>query len=151
MKMNLLYLTLFSYSICLSQSNISTVNSGSIISPTSQLSIGEIFINPVNENQTSSGIIGILAQVNQQTLEVQELDLTASIKVYPNPTAAKIYLQTTENLQGEVVSIYNNVGQLVIQTKVASDYSIDLEDLAVGIYIIKLSNKHYNSFKIIKR
>ena len=149
-KQKIALIFLLSIEFINAQSNVKTLNSGSIIAPKSVISIGEIIINPVSPNQSSSGIIGILAQVNQQQLEVKQFDLSNNIKVFPNPTEAKIYFETTENLQNETVSIFNNTGQLVTQTKIATDNSVDLESLATGVYLIQFSNKNYSSFKIIK-
>lgn len=132
------------------QTSILTVNSGSIIASNSVISVGEIVVNPVNPNvSSSSGIIGILAQTNQ-TLEVAQFDLTSTIIVFPNPTMAAIYFQGSENLHNEDVSIYDNSGRLISQTKISADNSLNLESLASGIYLIQFTNKNYNSFKIIK-
>lgn len=131
------------------QSVIKTINSGSLITSQSSISIGEIVINPT-QNQSSSGLVGILAQVNQQQLEVAQFDLSKDIVVYPNPTTAAIYFKTSENISNELVSVYNNTGQLVLQSKVATDNSLNLNELSGGIYLIQFSNKKINSFKIIK-
>ncbi len=149
MKSILPIITLLLSFFCNSQSLIKTINSGSLITPKSSVSIGEIVINPT-QNQSSSGIIGILAQVNQQQLEVAQFELSKDIVVYPNPTVSSIYFKTSENLLNENVSIYNNVGQLVAQSKLTSDNSLDLSNLSSGIYMIQFSNKKINSFKIIK-
>jgi uncharacterized protein YwlG (UPF0340 family) len=140
--------------VCLSgkaQSIVQSVNSGSIIGSSSSISIGEIVVNPVNESQSSSGIIGILAQVNQQTLEVPQLDLNSKITVFPNPTTSVISFQTKVDLVNEKVSVYNLSGKLVSKKQVSTENSIDLSDVANGVYLITFENKKINSFKIIKR
>ena len=140
--------------VCLSgkaQSIVQSVNSGSIIGSSSSISIGEIVVNPVNESQSSSGIIGILAQVNQQTLEVPQLDLNSKITVFPNPTTSVISFQTKVDLVNEKVSVYNLSGKLVSKKQVSAENSIDLSDVANGVYLITFENKKINSFKIIKR
>ncbi len=136
--------------ICQAQSAIQTINSGSVIDPKSMISVGEIYITPANANLPSSGIIGILAQVNQQQLEVNQFALTENISVYPNPTVAKIYFESKENLQNQKVAVYDNLGKLIRQTKVATDNSVDLESLSSGIFVIQLNDNNVNSFKIIK-
>lgn len=142
---SLLLLSLFGKA----QSVIQSVNSGSLITPKTSVSIGEIVINPT-QNQSSSGIIGILAQVNQQQLEVAQFELSKDIIVYPNPTVATIYFKTSENIANEMVSVYNNSGQLVLQSKIEADNSLNLDQLSSGVYLIQFSNKKFNSFKIIK-
>ena len=133
-----------------SQSVIQSVNSGSIISSSSSVSIGEIVIVPVNQTQSSSGIIGIFAQVNQ-TLEVPQLELSEKITVFPNPTMAMIYFQTEISLTDERISIFNLSGQLVSQKQITAENALDLSELSTGVYLIRFTNKSINSFKIIKR
>jgi hypothetical protein len=130
-----------------SQSVIQSVNSGSIISSNSSVSVGEIVVIPVNPNQLSSGIIGILTQTQ---LEVPQLELSSKITVYPNPTTSTIYFQTDTNLSDEQVSIFNLSGQLVSENKITSDKAMDLSELSAGVYLIRFKNKNINSFKIIK-
>ena len=133
------------------QSVVQSINSGSIISANSSISIGEIVIIPENQNQLVSGIIGILAQVNDQTLEVPQLELTNAIRVFPNPTTNSISFQTATDLTNEKISIYNLSGQLVSKKQVSGGNALDLSDVAKGVYLIQFDNKKINSFKIIKR
>lgn len=150
-KYLLLLLTIISGSLY-AQSNILSVNSGGIIASNSVLTIGEIVVNPVTQNISSgSGIIGILAQVNQQTLEVNQFELTSNIRVFPNPTVSKLYFEGNQNIQNQEVSVFNQAGQLVYQSKIDQDQSFNLESIASGIYLISFSDKSIKSFKIIKR
>jgi hypothetical protein len=132
-----------------SQTVIQSVNSGSVIAASSSVSVGEIVIVPENQVQSSSGIIGILAQT-QQPLEVPQLALSQNITVFPNPTATAIYFQTDLTLRDEKVSIFTLSGQLIREQSVAADNSIDLSSLSSGTYFIQFHNKNINSFKIIK-
>jgi len=132
-----------------SQSVIQSINTGSIITSSSSISIGEIVVVPQNQTQSNSGTIGILAQT-QQALEVPQLELSQKITVFPNPTTASIYFQTELTLLDESVSIYTMSGQLISEKRVMADHSIDLSSLASGTYLIQFSNKNINSFKIIK-
>ncbi|WP_162128542.1 T9SS type A sorting domain-containing protein [Flavobacterium phycosphaerae] len=132
-----------------SQSVIQSVNSGSVIAANSSISVGEIVVVPQNQNQSSTGIIGLLAQT-QQTLEVPQLELSAKIKVFPNPTTSAVYFETATKLTDEKVSIYTTSGQLVSEKKIGTDNSLDLSALQTGVYLIQFSSKNINSFKIIK-
>ena len=131
-----------------SQSVIQSVNSGSIIGASGSVSIGEIVVVPVNQSQSSSGIIGIFAQVTNP-LEVTQLELSEKITVYPNPTMASIYFQTDTNLVDEKISIFNLSGQLVSQKQITGDNALDLSDLSSGVYLIQFTNKNINAFKIM--
>ena len=131
------------------QSVVQSVNSGSLITSSSSVSIGEIVINPFNQNQSSSGLIGILSQVNQQ-LEVPQFELSDNVVVYPNPTESSILFKSMESLNNEKVAIYNTNGQLITEKTILSDNSVDLSNLSTGIYLIQLSSEPKKSFKIIK-
>jgi hypothetical protein len=132
-----------------SQSVIQSVNSGSIITSSSNVSVGEIVVVPENQVQSSTGIIGILAQT-QQPLEVPQLEISNKITVFPNPTAATVYFQSDLSLWKEHVSIYTATGQLIDEQQVTAGNSLDLSMLSSGIYLIQFNNKKINSFKIIK-
>lgn len=135
---------------CNSQSLIQTVNSGSVIATNSSVSIGEIVVIPT-QNQSNSGLIGILAQVNQQLLEVAQFEISENVVVYPNPTVSKIFFKTNQILVNEKVSIFNNLGQLIIEKQIDAENAIDLTDLSVGVYLLQFENKTLKSFKIIKK
>jgi len=149
MKKTILFILVTVSLSATSQSVIQSVNSGSIVASTAAVSIGEILVVPENQVQSSSGIIGILAQT-QQTLEVPQLELSQKITVFPNPTTASIYFQTELSLGNEKVSIYNISGQLVSEKQIMGDNSLDMSTLSSGIYLLQFSNKNINSFKIIK-
>lgn len=149
MKQQLLILFLISTLTASSQSVIQSINSGSIISSGSSVSVGEIVVVPENQAQSSSGIIGILAQT-QQPLEVPQLEISQTITVFPNPTTATIYFHTDLSLWKEHVSIFTATGQLLAEQQVTADNSLDLSMLSSGIYLIQFNNKNINSFKIIK-
>lgn len=150
MKQKILSLFVFFTVVTSAQSVVQSVNSGSVIASNSSLSVGEIVVNPVNPNQMTSGIIGIVTQINQQLLEVPQFEVSSSIVVYPNPTTASIYFETTENLSNEKVTVYNTTGQIVLQKNISTDHSLDLSVLAKGQYFIQFQNKKNKSFKIIK-
>ena len=131
------------------QSLIQSVNSGSIIASNSMVSVGEIIIVPQNQSQSSSGIIGILAQTNQ-ALEVPQLQLNDQLVVYPNPTKALLTFKTDVNLSNEKVFIYSVTGQLVAEKYMDATNSLDVSSLSEGIYLLQFANKNIASFKIIK-
>lgn len=64
------------------------------------------------------------------------------IKVFPNPTRAKINLQIADQIDFNSIEIYNNVGMLVRTYKNDFDgqdiLSLDLSDLRIGAYMIKI-------------
>lgn len=150
MKKSLLFVLFIFSSLASAQSVIQTVNSGSIITANSSVSIGEIVINPVAQNQSSSGLIGILVQVNEQSLEVAEFEISETTIVYPNPTHASISFKSTTDLTREKVAVYGVNGQLMMERSINSNNTLDLSELASGIYVIQFVSNPTQSFKIIK-
>lgn len=149
-KVIILGLLFFSITVN-AQSVIQSVNSGSIIASNASVSVGEIVIVPVNSAQSNSGIIGILAQVNAQTLEVSQFEVSNNITVFPNPIVAKLFFNSKNALTNKKVSVYNEVGQLVTEKQIDADNALNLEELSSGIYMIQFLDKNLKTFKIIKR
>lgn len=151
MKQHLLYTLLFFNAVTSAQSLVQSVNSGSVIASNSSFSVGEIVVNPSNPNQSSTGIIGILAQINEHFLEVFEFEISNNIRVYPNPTQAMLYFETTENLLKDKISIYDMSGKLILRKNINDDHALDLSELVSGQYLIQFQNKKYKSIQIIKK
>ncbi|WP_347926353.1 T9SS type A sorting domain-containing protein [Pontimicrobium sp. SW4] len=96
------------------------------------------FAAPIN-------LISVTAS-NNITLNSDKSNLLA-IKVYPNPTADYIIIDTKLSIE---TSIYNILGQEVITT---NNKEIDLTKLNSGTYFLWLkdiASKNLNSYKIIK-
>lgn len=128
-----------------------SVNSGSMIAHNATISVGEIIIKPHNSNQSPSGIISMIVEMNGSVLEVSNFKINETISVYPNPTNAQINFVTTESLQNEKINVYNNLGQFVSTKFIDGSKSIDLSSLSSGIYILKFDNNSSKTFKIIKK
>jgi len=143
-----LLIILLSAGYAKAQSVVQTVNSGSIVSGSGAVSVGEIVVVPVNPNQSQSGLIGILSQ--NSMLEVAEFSPAANVVAYPNPTTAGITFNTQRILLGEKVSVFDQSGKLVLQRLIGGDNNLDLSTLGTGVYMIAFENKTFNSFKIVK-
>jgi len=66
-------------------------------------------------------------------------------RVFPNPSNGQIVLQTTTNLQGElIVKLYGIDGKCykttVIQTQESGSYLIDARELKEGSYLLKVEH-----------
>ncbi|WP_026473785.1 CotH kinase family protein [Alkaliflexus imshenetskii] len=72
------------------------------------------------------------------------------IQIFPNPTDDLIYINT-ELSHGLIVSVYNNLGKLVLQESLSqSSNKISLKNLTSGIYFIQVKNdEHFEVQKII--
>ncbi|MDX5346165.1 MAG: choice-of-anchor J domain-containing protein [Hymenobacteraceae bacterium] len=68
-------------------------------------------------------------------------DLAASVKLYPNPTSGKVFLEL-EKAEQVTVAVHNMQGQVVrkVRTNGEAKVVLDLEGLATGSYLIKVDN-----------
>jgi Secretion system C-terminal sorting domain len=131
------------------QSLVQTINSGGIAANVNA-SVGEIILTPVASNQSNTGIIGLLVQIKQQTLEVPSLQIDKDISVFPNPTTAVLNFTSTQGVAGETVSVYDNLGKKLQEIIISTDNSLDMTKFAAGIYILQFSENKNKTFKIIK-
>lgn len=66
--------------------------------------------------------------------------LEESLCVYPNPATNQLFIQTNGTAVSEV-NIYNTTGSLVNQTNQPQTKSIDISQLANGVYIAEIKTK----------
>lgn len=145
MKYIIFYLLIFLTAITSAQSVVQSINSGGFVSSVSSISVGEIIVD-----NSPTGLIGIVAQINEQLLEVPQFEVSNTITVYPNPTSELINFESNENLSNESISIYNVAGQIVLQKNIDNN-TVDLSRLVKGQYFIQFQNKKNKSFQIIKK
>jgi hypothetical protein len=61
------------------------------------------------------------------------------ITLYPNPANDRIYLDYPDVLEGELLYVYNMLGEEVMRTTVMQDLSIN--NLSNGVYTLTVINK----------
>lgn len=83
----------------------------------------------------------LLNQLICNSISLVEYPLNNPIKIYPNPTADFLHI---ESPQASEVEVYNATGSLVIKERVYQN-TIDVSSLAKGIYYIKTGNQ-FTSF-----
>ena len=71
--------------------------------------------------------------------------MPSTLSAYPNPVADKLYIENITS--GSTVSIYNQVGQLVLEVLNAQQ-GIDVSSLPAGLYVVKNQS---STLKIIKQ
>ncbi len=82
------------------------------------------------------------------TVRVPEM-LVPEWNLYPNPATEKITLQTSDGSKLGQISVFDVMGNLVLnlQPFQTSIFSLDLTSLSSGIYILKLSNENTTQIK----
>ncbi|MCH9661777.1 MAG: T9SS type A sorting domain-containing protein, partial [Bacteroidetes bacterium] len=75
--------------------------------------------------------------------------LQSQIKLYPNPVANKLYLQTSDRVDIEAIRIYDLMGKKMLETKANSVLDVSL--LSKGVYLVSITtNKGILTEKLFK-
>lgn len=95
--------------------------------------------NSANNGNYTDFFIAKLASSECGTVSNEDFEKT-NIKLYPNPTTGKIYIETDEILN--TYEVYNIVGQRLLRgTFISNEASISLENMSSGTYFIKLQTQ----------
>lgn len=88
------------------------------------------------------------------TLGANLTNLTLEIKVYPNPTASKLFLNYGDLRKNSSYQLFDENGRLILERKISESLSeIEMDKYTSGIYILKVfeNSTVIKSFKIIKK
>lgn len=149
MKQILTFITLMGLIHCTYGQGIASTNSGANSNNSLMYSVGEIFVIQANQNESSSGVIGVISRIEFTSLSIDEIEHFENLKFYPNPTSQSIFLEL-ENQEINVALIYDLNGKLISDKKLINN-QISLEELQSGTYIIKTNNPNIKPFKVIKK
>jgi hypothetical protein len=72
---------------------------------------------------------------------VKDLNTTA-IKAYPNPTTGLIRFDLPEARSSYTVELYNTMGQINYKQTLDESNTIDIHNLATGIYMLRVTDSH---------
>ena len=86
-------------------------------------------------------------------VDVLENSVGNTLEIYPNPAKNVINVKTADTkLLGMAYSIYDNAGKVVLSGKINSENtSIELGNLAAGIYMLSIAENVSQTFKLIKK
>ena len=107
--------------------------------------------NPADDDTNSNGIPDYLE--NTVTLGINNLDIQASVNIYPNPASSVLHIENKSNVTISNIAIYSINGALIKEVKtIESMQSIPVSDLQNGIYFVKIvSNNQVLNYKFIKK
>ncbi|MGO1729873.1 MAG: T9SS type A sorting domain-containing protein [Flavobacteriaceae bacterium] len=85
------------------------------------------------------------------TLSNKDFSELADLSIYPNPVENELNIQGLESFELERLSIYNMMGQQLLESTTAETLNVD--QLSGGAYILEITTKENKSFteKFIKR
>jgi len=127
-----------------------TSESNIIIKP---LEAGETIINIIATDphgETASNILYVV--VSDQTTGIEDVE-NSDIRIFPNPTQGKVYVNIPESSEEATISIINPIGVILneIVTDDANSLEVDLNNYPDGFYFIKIkSGEIEKTFRIIK-
>ncbi len=88
---------------------------------------------------------------NTNTVGINENIQSNLFSVFPNPVQSLINVKADNKIIGEVYTIYDNTGRVVLTGKINSNNTtIELGNLSGGIYIFSVGVNKKQMFKIIK-
>ncbi len=91
--------------------------------------------------------VGVIHQNVVSIPETKKLN----VQIFPNPTSQFITINTTIT-ENYTLQLYNQIGQLISQKTSNYTSEVSLENLAAGIYFIKISASNFSeTHKIIKQ
>jgi hypothetical protein len=109
-------------------------------------------VNATNGNGGTSGDQVVLATTAVGVLGISEAK-RLHFDMFPNPASEKVTIQLPSGSELATVQFYDYLGRLALSQKIAaSENKIDVNDLATGIYILKvISDNKIGSQKFIKK
>ena len=111
------------------------------------------FLNSVNftvANVLFDPEADLISKNNSVTLGIDHVQLEASLFLYPNPVSQTLNIQKPESLDISKISIYNTLGQLVLQQSNISN-TINVSTLVSGLFFVQLqTNKGQINKSLLK-
>jgi hypothetical protein len=109
------------------------------------ISTGNTTYDPIIYNPISENFYPFVTRLNQPSLDLPIKEVISTM-VFPNPAKENITIQTY--LQNGVATLHNILGQKLKSILVtASETTVDISELAVGTYFLKLNSQ---VIKVIK-
>jgi len=110
----------------------------------------EQIIKVTPQNECNDGQSRILAvKINLITHLPEELE--TGVKIYPNPSSGKVYIELKDPKIWKVIRLINSLGQVIQDVELGLlQQKIEFENLNTGFYIIQLQNRNeVKQFKVI--
>jgi hypothetical protein len=106
-------------------------------------------------HQTANGNSGyndaFLLKFNGISLGINETINDKLFSIYPNPAQSLVNVKADAKLIGTFYTIYDNTGKVVLSGTINSEnISVDLGNLAAGIYLFNVGENVKQTFKVIK-
>ena len=81
---------------------------------------------------------GAVTRSDIRTVEFGYIGGSGSISIYPNPVVDNVVIETTGVVETISVVVYDTAGKVVIETETEPNKELNLSELSVGVYILKV-------------
>jgi len=87
-----------------------------------------------------------------RSLSINELQLTETISIFPNPATDNVKVNLPKNMEEASVNVFNVLGKKVITQKInATNNKIKISHLNSGVYLLKFTNRNVSqTLKLVK-
>jgi len=120
-----------------SNPSIATVNDSGLVSALTQGSV-KITVSTNDGGYSNSCNIGVMGT----TSAIENYQINNPVKIYPNPTSDKLYVEFSEIDVNRKIMIYNNLGQLIYQENACGLIEqIDIKKLkTTGVLAVQINS-----------
>jgi hypothetical protein len=77
---------------------------------------------------------------NETSSSIVQTAKTIEITAFPNPSSGYLKVRISELLNNERISVYNQLGQMVLNEEANTENDLDLTGLNTGMYFLKYAN-----------
>jgi hypothetical protein len=77
---------------------------------------------------------------NETSSSIVQTAKTIEINAFPNPSSGYLKVRISELLNNERISVYNQLGQMVLNEEANTEFELDLTGLNTGMYFLKYAN-----------
>jgi len=139
------YATGYVWSIPQGFNLVSGLNTSTIVVNISSSATNGV-ITVYGTNNCGNGATSPAFTVSVQPTNINDIQ-NISCKIYPNPSDGKIYIDLKNNTINNLnITVFNSIGMIVWEQKLdnSSFYSLDLLNLADGVYYLQLKADSFN-------
>ncbi|MFP9098862.1 T9SS type A sorting domain-containing protein [Flavobacterium sp. RHBU_24] len=140
---------LFVTGVTFAQSVIGHNNSGSVNGPGLASSVGEIYVVPQNQNNTSAGTLAAATQVVLGNLGVNDYAVMEGVTYYPNPVQNLLTIDVKQGVNLANAQVYDAKGTQITLPR-ANGNTLDFSSLTAGVYFISFPETKLKPIKIVK-
>ncbi|MBI3518622.1 MAG: T9SS type A sorting domain-containing protein [Bacteroidetes bacterium] len=107
--------------------------------------------NDVSTNSDNLSNNVWVVKFNALDVGIEESQLNNNFSVYPNPAHDIININTSEYSKNNTYNITNALGQTILSSTLAGKQTtVDIHQLAAGIYFLQINDKQLRTYKILK-